>query len=81
MMNKIILTFLKKAKNKKREGELTLFFFFYTTYLALIGCHLARLFSSLCYTLTKVYVHFIIVFSLCINFYLAITLFTSGKNK
>lgn len=26
-MNKIILTFLKKAKNKKREGELTLFFF------------------------------------------------------
>lgn len=77
-MNKIILTFLKKAKNKKREGELTLFFF-YTTYLALIGCHLARLFSSHCYTLTKVYVHFIIVFSLCINFYLAITLFTSGN--
>lgn len=77
-MNKIILTFLKKAKNKKREGELTLFFF-YTTYLALIGCRLARLFSSHCYTLTKVYVHFIIVFSLCINFYLAITLFTSGK--
>lgn len=70
-MNEILLTFLKKAKNKKREGELTLFFFFYTTYLALIGCHLARLFSS--------HVHFIIVFSLCINFYLAITLFTSGK--